>query len=119
MRLGMVAAGLLAHTALSAHAQGSAKLAVGPDAAEGKSSIACKTASFPGERLTTVGEAITAAYPPPADPFTVASKTPPGPSTKTLLFRIGTAANSVWYVDEETFDPAPTRRGWWAGCSAS
>ena len=32
MRHGMFAAGLLALTALSAHAQGSAKLAVGPDA---------------------------------------------------------------------------------------
>ncbi len=83
--------------------------------AEGMSSIACKTASFPGERLTTVGEAITAAYPPPppppADPFTVGSKTPPGPATRTELLRIGSAANSVWYLDDQTFDPVPNGVG--------
>lgn len=85
-------------------------------AAEEMAGIACKTASPKGQRLTTVSEAITDAYPPPpADPFTVGSKMPPGPATKTRLLRIGTAANSVWYVDEETFDPAPnspTVVGW-------
>lgn len=79
--------------------------------AEWMTSTACKTASLSGQRLTTISDAIDYAYPPPppppADPFTVGSKTPPGPTIKTELFRIGSVANSVWYVDAETFDPVP------------
>ena len=70
--------------------------------------VACKTEPLRGLRLTTIEDAIMVAYPPPpADPNTVGSKTPPGPATKTQLFRIGNVASSVWYVDAETFDPVP------------
>lgn len=83
--------------------------------AERMAGMACKTASLPGQRLATVSDAIDHAYPPPppppADPFTVGSKTPPGPTTKTGLVRIGSAANSVWYIDDQTFDPVPNGVG--------
>lgn len=79
--------------------------------AESMVEIACKKGSPRGQGLTSVADAITFAYPPPppppGDPTKVGSKTPPGPAAKTRLFRIGNAANSVWYVDDQTFDPVP------------